>query len=136
MSALLVDPDQPLSFLQKQFSDLFPYLKIECFKSPHQKNGGSTRRKMHTPETHLRSCMHGNIYGTLSINPRMTVNMLEEHFRKEFNLNIQVFRASGNVWLETTATDSWTLKQQNEEGANSKLEIKQEMESADDHDIY
>jgi hypothetical protein len=31
-------------------------------------------------------------------------------------LYVQVFRKSGKVWLETTATDNWSLYKQNEEG--------------------
>jgi hypothetical protein len=27
-----------------------------------------------------------------------------------------VFRKSGNLWLETTMTDDWTLQQQNDHG--------------------
>ena len=136
MSTLIIDPDQPISSLQKQFTNLFPYLKIECFNSVHQKTEGSAKRKMHHPETHLRSCMHGNKYGSMSISPVMSVAQLEEHFKKEFGLNIQVFRKSGKLWLETTATDFWTLLQQNDEGRSTVEEIKQEIESADDHDIY
>ena len=136
MATLIINPDQPVSNLQQQFSDSFPFLKIECFKSVHQKSGGSAKRKIHTPETHLRSCMHGNKYGSISISPILTVAQLEQHFQKEFGLNIQVFRKSGKVWLETTATDFWTLQQQNDEGRLSTKEIKQEIESADEHDIY
>ena len=39
-----------------------------------------------------------------------------EKFAKEFDLFIQVFRRSGNLWLETTATDNWSLHHQNEQG--------------------
>jgi hypothetical protein len=46
----------------------------------------------------------------------MTVQELERVFQEELGLFIQVFRRSGKVWLETTATDNWTLFKQNEEG--------------------
>lgn len=46
----------------------------------------------------------------------MTVNELEQLFKTKFGLNIQIFRKSGNSWLETTVTDNWTLEKQNEEG--------------------
>ncbi len=45
-----------------------------------------------------------------------TVLEVEQFFKLHFNLNAQVFRKSGNNWLETTLTDSWTLKKQNQEG--------------------
>jgi hypothetical protein len=46
----------------------------------------------------------------------MTVADLEFRLEKEYGLHIQVFRKSGNIWLETTATDNWTLDRQNQEG--------------------
>jgi hypothetical protein len=33
-----------------------------------------------------------------------------------FNLSVQVFRKSAGTWIETSVTDDWTLKQQNDEG--------------------
>jgi hypothetical protein len=46
----------------------------------------------------------------------MTVNELEQRFKSQFGLNIQVFRKHGKTWIETTVTDNWTLFKQNEEG--------------------
>ena len=55
----------------------------------------------------------------------MTVGELEKLFRERFGANIQVSRKSGTLWLETTMTDNWTLKQQNEHGRElSSPEIK------------
>jgi hypothetical protein len=47
-----------------------------------------------------------------------------------------VFRKSGAVWLITSATDNWTLSQQNEEGKSLAQHFKEEKENLDDHDIY
>ena len=57
-----------------------------------------------------------HINGTLSISPTMTVSDLEQNFQDQFGLAVQVFRRSGNAWLETTVTDSWTLDKQNKQG--------------------
>ena len=46
----------------------------------------------------------------------MTVTDLEQNFSDVYGLSIQVFRKSGDVWLETTITDGWTLEKQNEQG--------------------
>ena len=43
----------------------------------------------------------------------MKVAELENAFAKSFGFAVQVFRKSGNVWLQTTATDDWTLEEQN-----------------------
>lgn len=45
----------------------------------------------------------------------MTVSELEQHFADVYGLSVQVFRKSGEVWLETTTTDNWSLEKQNQE---------------------
>jgi len=54
--------------------------------------------------------------GELDIPDTLTVGELENLFMDRFGLSVQVFRRSGNLWLETTMTDNWTLKQQNDHG--------------------
>jgi hypothetical protein len=54
--------------------------------------------------------------GMLEISNSMTVSALESLFWKEFGLSVQIFRRSGHTWLETTATDSWTIEKQNKMG--------------------
>lgn len=54
--------------------------------------------------------------GDLSVFDSMTVGQLEKSFLEKFGMLVQVSRKSGSVWLETTMTDSWTLKQQNDHG--------------------
>lgn len=46
----------------------------------------------------------------------MKVSELEKLFKDKFKLAVQVFRKSGNLWLETTMTDNWSLLQQNNHG--------------------
>jgi hypothetical protein len=54
--------------------------------------------------------------GQMNITPAMTVTELEQEFEKIYGLHIQVFRKSGQVWLETSVTDGWTLDMQNKQG--------------------
>jgi hypothetical protein len=54
--------------------------------------------------------------GTIELSDYMTVGELENILRTEFGLSAQVSRKSGILWLETTMTDKWTLKQQNDHG--------------------
>ena len=54
--------------------------------------------------------------GELSISDSMTVGELEKVFLESFGLPIQISRKSGRIWLETTMTDNWTLKHQNDHG--------------------
>ncbi|HTA81877.1 MAG TPA: hypothetical protein VK783_03020, partial [Bacteroidia bacterium] len=64
---------------------------------------------------------------TLTILPKMRVVDLEQGIRDTFGLSIQVFRKSGNAWLETTTTVDWTLDEQNRIGEEmSKPEVENE----------
>ena len=46
----------------------------------------------------------------------MKVSELEKAFSDIFGLNVQVFRKSNNMWLQTTITDKWSLEKQNQNG--------------------
>lgn len=100
--------------IQKEFISVFPYLKIQFFKNTHKAFEGSPKKEILSETTKLKEVNHLN--GEMEISESLTVNELEAAFKEFFNLNVQVFRKSGSSWLETTLTDNWTLKKQNQEG--------------------
>ena len=102
--------------LQDEFNTMFPYLKIELFNKPHDINAPSPKKQIkHTHKT-LGECRTIHNSGNITISPLSSVAQLEQDFNTIYGLSVQVFRRSGNVWLETTVTDSWTLTDQNEQG--------------------
>jgi hypothetical protein len=89
--------------IQEQFSRMFPFLKLEFFRSLNGAQKALSR--------------NDSIKSTdITINRNMTVSVLEEEFRKKAGVNVQVLRKSGNVWIATSLTNEWTLEQQNKEG--------------------
>ncbi len=114
---LTIGSDTRLSSLQSDFNDYFPYLKIEFFKIPHRIGEALAKNLIYDKNKMVRDCRLMMSLGVLEFNESMTVSDFEGKFQKEYGLSVQVFRRSGNVWLETSATDSWTLAQQNDEGA-------------------
>ncbi|HVX27352.1 MAG TPA: hypothetical protein VHB70_13470, partial [Parafilimonas sp.] len=50
----------------------------------------------------------------IDISNEVTVAELENQFG-DIGLIAEVFRKSGNVWIESSLTDNWTLQQQNNE---------------------
>ncbi len=46
----------------------------------------------------------------------MSVADLEKILLENFQIPVQVLRKSGAVWLKTTHSISWSLKQQNDQG--------------------
>ena len=57
--------------------------------------------------------------GELGIDAHLKVSTLEDLFWERFGLNVQVFRLSGNLWLQTSSTDQWSLAEQNRKGGHS-----------------
>ena len=103
-----ISPERLVSEIQKEFSSDYPFLKLEF--------AGFGGTKMLSPHQKLEKAYNSKASGSIKITPDMRVIDLEKKFKDEFSLIAQVFRRSGNSWLQTTMTDNWTLKQQNEHG--------------------
>lgn len=93
------------------FSSCYPFLRIELYKIG--KDRGSVPGKKNNPVTDKFVDLAGE--GMVDINNDITVAELESSFAG-FGLQTEVFRKSGNVWVATSLTDSWTLQQQNDAG--------------------
>ncbi|GAB3426381.1 hypothetical protein GCM10027516_30200 [Niabella aquatica] len=76
-------------------------------------NGYEILHKKHMPVTHKFVGLLKE--GIVDINGDITVAELGNSFAA-LGLRTEVFRKSGNVWVETFLTDSWTLQQQNKAG--------------------
>lgn len=101
--------------IQDKFSKKYPYLKLEFFSKSHRIHTGTRKEFIISTDTKLEDCRSQHHVGTLDIFPKTTVAELEKQFQDIFGLFIQVFRKSGDVWIETTVTDDWTLEKQNTE---------------------
>lgn len=119
-----ISDDRTLSSIQADFNSLFPFLKIEFFKAPHKIGEGTMKSLIYEHSRFVRDCRVKHYDGEIEFSLDLTVNELEDRFLKDFGLSAQVFRKSGNVWLETSATDNWTLRQQNEEGAELSTQMR------------
>lgn len=133
---ITINENRQLLELQQDFNAVFPFLKIEFFKAPHSIGEGSAKNQLHDNNRMVSDCRLKKTEGDLQIRDDMTVSDLEARFFDDFGLSAQIFRKSGNVWLETSATDNWTLRQQNEEGAELSLRINEERINPDDTDLY
>lgn len=105
-----------LNEVQKDFNDYFPYLKIEFFKKSHGIEKASPAQRILPHNQTIGEARSKTEEGYFELWPEMTVAELEQSFWSKYGLSIQVFRKSGNLWLETTMTDKWTLSQQNKHG--------------------
>jgi len=125
-----------LSEIQQEFNDKFPFLKIEFFRStlPRQSKWNAANRI--SPNLEISRCQTQPKSGAIHFQEETKVEELENLFQQGFNLNVQVFRRSGNIWLETTMTDKWTLKQQNDHGREISLgEPKSNLSEPSDYEL-
>lgn len=112
---LYIDGETRIWYLQQTFNAEYPYLKIDFLKDSPAKKLSLKTEKIHPDELVKRA---GKLNGThhLSVNRQRTVSQLKKDLKELFGLTAEVFRKSGNVWIETSLTDDWTLEQQNNEG--------------------
>ena len=115
---LLIFANRLIREVQEDFTRAFPFLKIEFFK-----NGPFVRKDRHgglepvAPNRTLREAWSQfKEEGEMDIPETMSVYDLEHILKERFGLVVHVFRRSGNLWLETSITENWSLKQQNDHG--------------------
>ncbi len=104
-----------LGDIQKDFNTVFPFLKLEFFRA--DESAAIPPAKRFLPGRYaVQNARRSRQEGDVMVDENMTVSQLENQFLALFGLGVQVHRKSGNLWLETTMTDNWSLKKQNEHG--------------------
>lgn len=109
---LFIGKDSLAEDVKKVFTACYPFLKIELFRKPLT-NSLYTK---HTLAINLPLIQQIKQQSEIVINieRNKTVAELENDFLL-IGLKAEVFRKSGNVWVETSLTNNWTLQQQNAE---------------------
>lgn len=102
-----------------QFNIAFPYLRLEFYHHAHDENHGSTKSDQVNHHTLLGQLNPALQDDDLVLDPGMTVAEFENLMNEKFQLHVQVFRKSADLWLQTTATDHWSLEKQNGKGQRS-----------------
>ena len=113
-----IDDAKTVAEIQGEFSSIFEGLKIEFYKVKHADHHGSKKEDQYPSHKVLADIRSEHNSGELVIEDKMSTAALEEAFESKFGLFVQVFRKSGNIWLQTSATDDWSLAKQNEKGMN------------------
>jgi hypothetical protein len=112
---LHIDGETRIRYLQHTFNAEYPYLRIDFLKDSSTKRISQKAEKV-PPDEQVKRVGKLNGAHHLSVNKQLTVAQLKKDLKELFGLTAEVFRKSGNVWIETSLTDDWTLEQQNNEG--------------------
>src|SRR5690242_12815270 len=98
----LINGERLISEVQHDFNSAYPFLKLEFFRNGQQNEIGYVASQKISQDRKLSdSWIRKKDVGCLDVNDSMTVLELENAFMDEFGLGVQVFRKSGNIWLET-----------------------------------
>lgn len=109
-----------LTEIQTAFTKAFPHLKIEFYKSRHRAEEGTESNEMLDVNQNTGEVTDKASSGELSFDGSVKISDFENLVLKDHGLNVQVFRRSGNLWLQTTTTDKWTLAEANRKGGRSE----------------
>ncbi|MEX1002837.1 MAG: hypothetical protein WDZ35_12035 [Crocinitomicaceae bacterium] len=116
MDTIKISDDKKLKDIKEMFNKKFPHLKIEFFSEDHDEGEATSFKSMYDDELYLKDIRKNNNEGELSINGNNKTSTFESNFKEHFGVNVQVWRKSGNMWLQTTSTDEWTLSEQERKG--------------------
>jgi hypothetical protein len=119
LEIMIIDDKKSIQTIQNEFNELFNGLKLEFYTHKHGHHQGSKKEDQYSSDQILASIRDQHKSGNLRITDDMTTAALEDEFESKFGLHVQVFRKSGNLWLQTSTTDNWTLAKQNEKGCQS-----------------
>ncbi|HET7115804.1 MAG TPA: hypothetical protein VFI29_04910 [Hanamia sp.] len=102
--------------VQKEFSEVYPFLKIEFYKKPHAEKELTHKKFRLNPDKILSKESKSFNPSEIDIRKSKTVAELEKEVYEKLGIAMQVSRKSGNIWLETSFTDDRTLEMQNQQG--------------------
>ena len=125
---LRIEKDTLVRDIQREFNAFYPCLKIEFFENPHPENKPSPKAKKIHPDSAIAMLTRFSESGRINMDSKRTVADFENDFWDTFGISGQVFRKSGNLWIETTLTDNWTLDKQNSEGESFNLPASKSLE--------
>jgi hypothetical protein len=134
ITTIAISKEKSIEHIQKSFNQSFPFLKIEFFTQPHEKGKPTSAKHLVNPKKLFGDFNPMQLSGELNVSESMTVFELEAMFEHNYGLHVQVFRKSGRIWLETTATDDWTLASQNEQGRELSEGTPEKGEAPDYHE--
>lgn len=112
MPVLKIDENKSVSDFQKDFTTLFPFLKIEFFKTPNS----LLDRKHYKTGTLLAPNfpLSKNAF-SIDLSPSTTVAKLKTIIFEKTGVSCLVYRKSGSMWIVTLLTEDWSLARQNHE---------------------
>lgn len=109
-----IEGGETIAEVKEHFQKVYPMLKLEFFKHEHKADEGSPLSDKISDEHKLDEVRTSHTEGSLEFDPQTIISDLESKFHDQLGLNVQVFRKSGELWLEIISTDNRSLREENE----------------------
>lgn len=123
-----------LSDIRKAFKMEFPFLDLAFFGKAHSEGTANTKATQY--EYGLAANIAGDPHreGLLKISGSYTVAEVEALFESQFGLHAQILRKSGNLYLQTTTSDSVSLMDLNQSSKDAAEYEIEKPEAGDYHE--
>lgn len=115
-----INDTKKISDIQEEFSNRFPFLKMEFFRTAHQLEEPSHETPC-MPDLPLKEIRDKHVHGIITIDAQSETGAIEKEFEQRFGLNVQIYRLQMDRWVQTAGTDILTLKEQNEIAQDSAI---------------
>ena len=109
---LKVDDAQTIADVQDNFTECFPWLRIEFYRTRHKWKQLNDPEDMIPPETKIGDIRKNHNPGILEIKSWHQTGKVEKDFYKLFGLHVQILRHDGANWVQTGENDILTLMEQ------------------------
>jgi hypothetical protein len=120
---LFLSNESTIREINKEFQKKFPFLKLKFYKYRSTTGENSYWKDKFSGQITLKEMGGKLIPVIIKIDPLDTVAELEKRFHKNHGLRVQVFRKSGDIWIETAHTDALTLEKQTASGQQQRYNI-------------
>ncbi|HWB24123.1 MAG TPA: hypothetical protein VG738_01530 [Chitinophagaceae bacterium] len=110
---LEIEAQKKIDEVQQDFNVAFPYLRMEFLQL---KKADNKAGKFVTAGTLIKDVRKNIKHCIVKFPSNITVSEFENMFNHRVGLPVKVLRKSGNIWIETKMTRSWTLDRQNAQG--------------------
>jgi hypothetical protein len=100
---IIINDTRRIFAIQKEFTKMFPFLKLEFSAKPYKSSGASPEKKTSvSPSKTIGECRTVHTTGILTITPHMTISDLDEILNDNLGLSVKIFQKSGSTWVELT----------------------------------
>ena len=111
---LKINDSKTISELKMRFAECFPFLKLEVYYRSHKWKEGTRSQFLVSPDKKLGEVRRNHLQGDMDIKSWHKTGEVERDLQEKFGLNDQVFRRYKTGWIQSTKTDSLTLKEQSD----------------------